>query len=223
MRNAAPTSLSRLTSKAVHGLLVSAGLLAVPVWLRPAILGELHVWILVLLGVLATALQPSYKAIEGSKTKTDRGTAPQIVWTVYLTMLCALLEATLLRYPGSFRFDLVSILALPFMFGGLALRTWGVLTLGRFFTWSVIVLDGQHLVTGGPYKLIRHPGYAGAWVSYLASTLFVHSWFSAGLTAVLLSVAFLRRIRHEEALLHRTFPQYRAYAAHTKALIPWLL
>lgn len=35
--------------------------------------------------MLANMLQPSYRPFEGSRTPEDRGTAAQILWTVYLT------------------------------------------------------------------------------------------------------------------------------------------
>src|SRR5437588_8975554 len=42
--------------------------------------------------ILANILQPTYRPFEGSRTVEDRGTAAQILWTVYLTQAAALLE-----------------------------------------------------------------------------------------------------------------------------------
>ncbi|KAG1864875.1 hypothetical protein F4604DRAFT_1957043 [Suillus subluteus] len=56
----------------------------------------------------------------------------------------------------------------PFLFGttlivlGGFVRWWCFRTLGRFFTFKLSVRKGHHLVTSGPYGVVRHPSYAGA-------------------------------------------------------------
>jgi len=40
-----------------------------------------------------------------------------------------------------------------------ALRVWVLATLGRYWTINTIVIPGSKLVTGGPYRFLRHPNY----------------------------------------------------------------
>ena len=40
-----------------------------------------------------------------------------------------------------------------------ALRVWVLVTLGRRWTTRIIVLPGAPLVTGGPFRFLRHPNY----------------------------------------------------------------
>ncbi len=40
-----------------------------------------------------------------------------------------------------------------------ALRVWVLATLGRRWTTRIIVLPGAPLVTGGPFRFLRHPNY----------------------------------------------------------------
>jgi methyltransferase len=40
-----------------------------------------------------------------------------------------------------------------------ALRVWVLATLGRRWTTRIIVLPGAELVTGGPFRFLRHPNY----------------------------------------------------------------
>ena len=40
-----------------------------------------------------------------------------------------------------------------------ALRIWVLATLGRSWTTRIIVLPGAELVTGGPFRFLRHPNY----------------------------------------------------------------
>ena len=41
------------------------------------------------------------------------------------------------------------------------LKWWAILSLGRLWSFHVLVLPGAPLVEGGPYRLMRHPNYVG--------------------------------------------------------------
>jgi protein-S-isoprenylcysteine O-methyltransferase Ste14 len=78
------------------------------------------------------------------------------------------------------------------------------------------------IVTAGPYKLIRHPIYAGAmlilWGSVAGHASFVNA--GIGLAATFFT---LGKIVHEERLLRSSLPGYEQYARSTKAVIPFVL
>lgn len=44
---------------------------------------------------------------------------------------------------------------------GSGLQIWSELTLGRHYTGRVGILEGHELVRDGPFRVIRHPAYAG--------------------------------------------------------------
>ena len=43
---------------------------------------------------------------------------------------------------------------------GIALRFWSFHALGRYFTFTVQTSADQPVITGGPYRFVRHPSYA---------------------------------------------------------------
>ncbi len=176
-------------------------------------------WMLLGVSVLANMLQPAYRPFEGSRTPEDRGTAAQILWTVYLTQAAALVELVWRRRLG-LPLDAITWAAFAAMLGGLALRTWAVWVLGSWFTWNVTVQTGQEVVSHGPYRYLRHPSYTGALITFVASCVLIRSWVVAVIAAFALTVAFLRRIRYEETLLARTLVGYGAYMARTGGLLP---
>jgi protein-S-isoprenylcysteine O-methyltransferase len=180
-----------------------------------------QLWMVVSVSVLANILQPAYRPLEGSRNPEDRGTAAQILWTVYLTQAAALLELVL-RRRVALPVDLTTWAAFSAMIAGLALRTWAVVLLGQWFTWNVTVQAGQELISRGPYRLIRHPSYTGALITFVASCALLRSWVVAVLAAIALTVAFLRRIRCEEALLVKTLRGYDTYMSGTGSLLPWI-
>ncbi|HTK44580.1 MAG TPA: isoprenylcysteine carboxylmethyltransferase family protein [Patescibacteria group bacterium] len=81
--------------------------------------------------------------------------------------------------------------------------------------------DLGELVVRGPYRLVRHPIYAGLIVAAFGWAV---AWLSgpAALAALLLVVALDLKRRREEAWLIERFEGYRAYRARTKALIPFV-
>lgn len=187
----------------------------------PAALRLPALWAVVVLGVLANALQPSYRFRDTARSSEDRGTFRQIMLTVYGSQAAALVELVL-RRPASLPFDSLAVAALLGMAAGLVLRTWAIATLGGWFTLRVGVTPAQRLVQAGPYHLIRHPSYTGAFLAFVASAILLRAWVAAALGAVALHAAFRRRIHHEERLLAAGLPGYRAYMARTGALLPRL-
>jgi protein-S-isoprenylcysteine O-methyltransferase len=199
------------------GIWVLVLLVIAALWL-PA-LHLLQLWMVVSVSILANIFQPAYRPFEGSRTLEDRGTAAQILWTVYLTQAAALLEL-IWRRRVALPLDLTTWAAFSVMIGGLALRAWAVAVLGPWFTWNVMVQTGQQLVSRGPYRLIRHPSYTGALITFVASCAVLRSWVAAVFAACALVFAFARRIRYEEALLVKALPGYQAYMSRTSKLLP---
>jgi protein-S-isoprenylcysteine O-methyltransferase len=204
----------------LQGLVLAAVPVAFLAAVWPAGLRLPHLWLAIAVGLLGNTLQPSYRPFEGARTRHDHGTAAQILWTVY-GVQAATVGELVLRRPA-LPVDALGWAALAAMLLGLALRTWAVATLGRWFTWNVEVQPGQRLVEAGPYRFVRHPGYAGALLTYVAVAVLFHSWVAAALALVALPAAFLRRIRYEESLLRRTLPGYTEYAGRTAALVPFI-
>jgi protein-S-isoprenylcysteine O-methyltransferase len=104
---------------------------------------------------------------------------------------------------------------------GLAVRAWGMRTLGGSYTRTLRTESDQSLVTGGPYRWIRHPGYAGSIAVWVGAALAFHSWLAALAVASLMLLAYGWRIRSEERMLLNHFGSaYRDYAARTARLLP---
>jgi methyltransferase len=81
------------------------------------------------------------------------------------------------------------------------LRHWAVATLGRRWNVRVIALPGEPVVTGGPYRFVRHPNYLAVILEGLAVPL-VHTAWLTGLVFTVINLPLLGvRIRCEEAAL----------------------
>jgi protein-S-isoprenylcysteine O-methyltransferase Ste14 len=95
---------------------------------------------------------------------------------------------------------------------GSSLGLWAM-HVNRFFS-SIVRIQrerGHQLVTGGPYRWVRHPGYAGAIPAVIASGIALCSWAATAVGA--LSVPFLVwRTIAEDRVLRAQLPGYEAYA-----------
>ncbi len=106
---------------------------------------------------------------------------------------------------------------------GLVLRAWAMRTLGTSYTRTLRTTSDQRLVTAGPYRWARHPGYTGSIAVWVGAALSFHSWLAPVAVLILMLLAYGWRIGTEERMLADHFGDvYHDYAAHTSRLIPGL-
>jgi protein-S-isoprenylcysteine O-methyltransferase Ste14 len=103
---------------------------------------------------------------------------------------------------------------------GQALRGWAMTTLGDWFQGALVVRSGQRVVDAGPYRLIRHPAYAGGILRTVALGFVLDNWLSL-LLLVVGKLAFVGlRIRREEKVLRSGLEPYEEYQRRTSRLVP---
>jgi protein-S-isoprenylcysteine O-methyltransferase Ste14 len=101
---------------------------------------------------------------------------------------------------------------------GVALRAWAIHELGRQYSHRVVRISEGGLISSGPYRVLRHPAYAGMLLANIGFAVYFSSPASiAALT--LLVAAVLWRIRIEEGVLTES-PQYRAFANTRHRIVP---
>jgi protein-S-isoprenylcysteine O-methyltransferase Ste14 len=106
---------------------------------------------------------------------------------------------------------------------GELLRWWCFATLGRYFTIVVKISDDQPVVDRGPYRVLRHPSYAGLLLAVLGVGLMLGNWVSTLGAVVLTLIALVYRLRIEErALTEALGERYREFAASRARLIPYV-
>ncbi|MFF4602328.1 methyltransferase family protein [Streptomyces sp. NPDC001339] len=114
-----------------------------------------------------------------------------------------------------------TLIALPGVWAGLALRHWAVACLGEHFRGTIDVRPGQPVVRTGPYRYLRHPSYAGGLI-VIACAGFCLDHLPAHLVLTGSAVAgSLYRIHAEDTVLTSALgTDYTEYAARTARLIP---
>ena len=155
-------------------------------------------------GLIAERMRPG----PGGK---DYATA--IVLTLLMVAQCVAAGLDVGRYHFSDQVPLlVQVIALLAMAGGAAVLLWAE-TVNRFFSTVIRIQTerGHHVITTGPYRYLRHPGYASSPFLLIGGGLALGSW-SAALIGLILCLPILVRTAREDRFLHEQLEGYADYA-----------
>lgn len=121
----------------------------------------------------------------------------------------------------------IPALGFPLAIGGLALVVLGAavnimgrFALGRNWGNQVIIYRDHTLVSGGVYRWVRHPLYAGLIWMFLGASLVFQNWATLAATMFIFVPAMVYRGKLEEQALLAQFPDYAQYRERTGMLFP---
>jgi len=103
----------------------------------------------------------------------------------------------------------LKVLSLAVVLAGYAVSSYALVE-NRFFSGVVRIQTdrGHHVVSSGPYGWVRHPGYAGGLLTYLATPLFLDSLWAYA-PVVVLTVVLIVRTSLEDRTLQAQLAGYR--------------
>jgi len=144
---------------------------------------------------------------------------------MYVTVAAAVIAAQILGrrggllWPGGRLWPVVTGLTL--IVACIVIRAWSIITLGRFFQYSIRIQSGHTVVTTGPYRFVRHLSYTGLSLGVAGYALANGDVWSLLAAAALAGAGLTVRIRVEERQLSESLgADYATFAAHHKRLIP---
>ncbi len=94
---------------------------------------------------------------------------------------------------------------------GIVLAIFSLIYLGRSFA---ILPALREIVVRGPYRIVRHPAYAGELIA-VTSCFITHIWWASVLAFLASATALVVRIRIEESLLERAC-EYQVYSGKVR-------
>lgn len=163
--------------------------------------------------------------VRGSQTLEREGRLSVVVRPV----LFFLMIAALVLYgidPGWMRWFAVPLptwlrwMGAGLGFLSLGLLTWVQHTLGRYWSSGLQLRQEHVLVTGGPYRWVRHPMYSAIFAFFVGGCVIAANWLLV-LLAVAATIVLYRRIDKEEAMMLERFgDKYRTYTRRTGRLLP---
>lgn len=196
---------------------------AVPLAANPSNITTPQVLFLACVAATMLATQPTPRLDEAKKHKSsDRYSFHAILLGGVVSQIICVLEWAYspVRLTGVTSGAFVTLGAI-LAIGGLAVRIWAIRTLGPLFTATVQITRGHVLVTSGPYSIVRHPSYLGAYLTFVGAGLVLCAPLGTALTAAAMFVIYRYRINAEETTLKSEFGSiYALYSVRTHRLIP---
>lgn len=154
--------------------------------------------------------------------KKDQSTL-NILWVVILpSVFLAVMISRFTSFPIRNQYWIM-YLGEILMIIGIFFRWIIIKSLGKFFTVDVSIKEDHQIKKVGFYRLVRHPSYTFALLTFLGLGLFLNNWISLFIAFVPTFLAFLYRIKiEEEALIQKFGNEYLDYKRKTKKLIPFV-
>ncbi len=104
---------------------------------------------------------------------------------------------------------------------GLGFAIWARVHIGRNWGSPMTQKDEPELVTGGPYRFVRHPIYSGILSAGIGTAIGLSWWWLAAVGVG--AIYFVYAATVEERFLTGRFPSaYPAYRLRTKMLVPFV-
>lgn len=110
------------------------------------------------------------------------------------------------------------------IFAGTVALLWRAYSdLGRNWSPKIEIREDHALVTGGVFRHIRHPIYAGLWLWAIAQPLLLQNWIAGfALLTLFIPLYFIRMPREEQMMLDHFGEEYGAYMKRTGRVLPRL-
>ena len=163
-------------------------------------------------------------------TVRKQSTVPRLLNTALLSCAAALLWARQVAVLGLARrvlpasqWRLWAAAGAALTLVGMLFMVWARIHLGRNWSGVASIKADHELITGGPYRWVRHPIYSGLALAFIGTAMAVGQW-RAVLAVMLALIAIAHRIIVEERFMREQFGSvYDAYAHRVRALVPGLV
>jgi protein-S-isoprenylcysteine O-methyltransferase Ste14 len=171
-------------------------------------------WILWILAFI----QPRKQA--HGQSKSER--APSSRWGIALVTIAYAIVWTFVRPRGYHQPEIQSLISMIVGPASVLLAWKGAHRLGKQWRFEAALNENHELIQTGVYSWLRHPIYASMLGMFIATGL-AWSWWPKTLIGLAVFIIGTEiRIRAEERLLSRRFPDYEQYRTHTFAYIPFI-
>ncbi len=198
-------------------------MIVLPLMGKPSLILNGKILFLIAGSVCMWLTQPPVSVKETSDQKnSDRFSVVLILFMSLVSVVVPVIDWAYFSDTQS-DFTVFTILGGVMMITGIAFRAWAVQVLGKYFTATVQIKDDHRLITNGPYHIVRHPSYAGAFIAIIAGGVILQSLAGFLISCMAMMIAYYVRINIEETeLLNRFGNDYTAYRKKTKMIIPYV-
>jgi len=106
---------------------------------------------------------------------------------------------------------------------GLLFTLWARVTLGRNWSGYVVLKEDHELITGGPYRYVRHPIYSVLLLMFLGWGIWGGHVRDLVGPVLVLALLWVKARAEEQLMVEHFGDRYREYRGRVKALVPYVL
>ncbi len=173
---------------------------------------------LVAFGIFELTQRKGKSARSLKTSAADRGSTLLIVFSYVVVAACLSLKFSENWISPIFQWVFAAV-----AWSGVVLRRVVMRTLGAYYTRTLKVEPGQQLITIGPYKYIRHPGYLSSLMIWGGAAAASGALIGTLVAVTALLIAYLYRIRTEEQMLvNELGDAYEQYRKDSWRLLPFV-
>jgi protein-S-isoprenylcysteine O-methyltransferase Ste14 len=116
--------------------------------------------------------------------------------------------------------DTLTNIGLVVTLAGMSLAIWARFILGRQWNTTISIQENHELIRRGPYRIVRHPLYAGMLLAAFGTVIALHT-AGAAMGLLILIVTYAAKIEREDRWLVKELgQQYAEYKRKVAAIFP---
>jgi len=143
-----------------------------PLFPKPELILNFKTFILLISASVLWLSQPGFsKSDINSNKQSDKLSILLILIASSVSVFSSVVEWAYFTKDQS-NVDSVTIIGLILLVIGICFRVWSINVLGKNFTATVKITEEHELIKTGPYKIIRHPSYLGAFIAIIGCPVF---------------------------------------------------
>lgn len=199
-------------------------MIVLPLLGKPALMLNWKILFIIVGSISMWLTQPPVSVKEtGDQKSSDRFSVILILFMSFISVVVPVVDWAYFKDAAS-SFTIYSAIGIAMVVTGISFRAWAVRSLGKYFTATVQIKDDHLLVKTGPYQIVRHPSYTGAFLALIAGGVILESLTGFIISCIAMIIAYYVRIGIEEKeLIARFGNDYLDYRRETKMIIPYVL
>ncbi|MDB5211981.1 MAG: isoprenylcysteine carboxylmethyltransferase family protein [Sediminibacterium sp.] len=199
-------------------------MIVLPLLGKPALMLNWKILFIIIGSISMWLTQPPVSVKEtGDQKSSDRFSVILILLMSFISVVVPVVDWAYFKDAAG-NFTIYSAIGILMVVTGISFRAWAVRSLGKYFTATVQIKDDHRLVKTGPYHIVRHPSYTGAFLALIAGGVILESLAGFIISCIAMIIAYYVRIGIEEKeLIARFGNDYLAYKRETKMIIPYVL
>ena len=194
-----------------------------PLLAKPALMIHYKILVIIFGSIAMWLTQPAFTVKETSdKKNSDRFSVILILCMSFISVVVPILDWAYFKSSQD-GVSWITLLGIFMIITGITFRALAVRYLGTYFTPTVQIKEDHQLITTGPYSIVRHPSYTGAFLAIVAGGVVLESLVGFIISCTAMIIAYYVRIGIEERELTANFGNaYEQYQKNTKMIIPYV-